>query len=182
MNKIGGLTEEQIIELVLAVAGIAVLLLLFFSLYGSATYSKDAEGAKAYFDAFKKQIGVANNNGVGEFLIWDNDKIFLVYFGKHLKFPFNSSGKDDENSMHLFSVLGINENYICVCYDNGKGEDGKTVFEEKKYKSTSCDYCMSLAKPAEFSEKNSEGMWAVGKGVKLNIIKQDNVYSFAKVV
>ena len=78
-NKKGELTTKEIIEFILAAAGIVILVILMYKLI--FPFDKNAEAAKGYFDVLKEQIGVADKNAVGEIYLWDSStSVYIIYF------------------------------------------------------------------------------------------------------
>lgn len=159
VNKTGSLETKEIIELVLAGAGIFILILLMWNLF-SPSFDKTEKTAKSYFETLKKEIRKADNNGVGEFEIWyepKNTKFYVVYFGSKIR------GEYDGNT---FLAEGVHNNYICVCY----------VKDKKSF----CNYCMDLDSPVIGDEFEYNVMMYFKKGDKIEITKNktENFYYF----
>lgn len=156
-NTKANLTVKEILELVLAAAGIFILIWLLVVLI-SPIFDKDKETTKSYFNTLEKQIKIVDSGGKGNFEIWQGDNIYLVYFGKKIRVNF----EDKE-----FFLENFHENYICVCYSKNKKENF-------------CEYCKSLDKPAFLDSWGYDG-WAKKKGDQLLIDKDKEKYIFKKI-
>jgi hypothetical protein len=162
LNKKGALETKEIIELVLAAAGIFILLFLFFKLF-APSFDKNQETAKSYFDTLKNEIAKADNKQIGEFSLWQKDGFALVYFGDKRTF-INNDGT-------LFSIDSFGEkNQVCICY-NYKVKGNTPICNENS--------CTSLENPVELSGWNSP-QFAILTW-KLKIEKIDNKYIFTKI-
>ena len=127
-SKGGEMITKEIIELLIAAAGIIVIILLFYSLI-SPSDSKIMQSSEAFFDLFVDQISVVDGGGVGEFSIWqetDGADLFLIYFGNvngnqdRLTFkiegePFEPTVKYQYNHKNVYCVCSL-ENEIPGCY------------------------------------------------------------------
>lgn len=157
INKKGSLETKEILEVILAAAGILILVLLFFKLV--FPYNPEKETAKAYFDDLKSKIAEVDAGHAEEFYMWQPEvdtKYFVVYFGQGTSFitPINGTSVK-------FSSIGNNENHICVCYVEKGSEKGI------------CPSCMNLDLPIY----GEESKFAVGRE-KIEIKKDNNNYFF----
>lgn len=131
-KKATTVSTEEVIKLIIYVAGIAILFILFVSLYNMATFDKEKETAKSYLSSFKKTISEIDKEGdEAEFSLWGGEPK-MVYFGEDRRLVVGEKGKED-----IFFRASSDENYLCFCYEP----------EAKKWK---CNYCVSLDYPAVF--------------------------------
>ena len=79
LNKKASLETHEILELILAAAGIIILVILLYQLF-MPKFDKNEESAKSFFEQLKKEIARADSGEIGEFKIWGNANIFLLYF------------------------------------------------------------------------------------------------------
>lgn len=177
-NKKASLETNEIIEIVLAAAGIFLLIVLFVSLYNTLTYDKNDETAKAYIGVLNGAIKEADSGRMGEISFWQNDTFSLAYMGNYVRFPF-INGEDKDENRFLFKVPLNNKNYLCVCYNDGKGDEGYVIEENKKYKSTNCKRCVSLNVQANAAIKNARGQWAFTGRMTIYVYKQGGEYFFS---
>lgn len=151
LNKKAELTTNEILELILAIAGIAIVAILLYNLI-APTFNSEEKTAEAYFDTFKKAIQTAEKGGTGVFEIWQPESetnFYMVYFGTRISYE-----KDD---LTFFS-LGNNINHFCLCYSNEK--------------EVSCNYCENLPYPLKKDEQSNP--FHLGVNEKINIIKLPN--------
>jgi hypothetical protein len=130
-SKGGEMITKEIIELLIAAAGIIVIILLFYNLI-SPSDSKIIQSSEAFFDLFVDQISVVDGGGVGEFSIWqetENAELFFIYFGNvngnqnrltfkgqfFLDEPFEPTVKYQYNHKNVYCVCSL-ENEIPGCY------------------------------------------------------------------
>lgn len=167
-----GILVAQIMGIIIGVVAVFILFGLSNELWAS-TINKEDAGAVAYFGTLMKQITIADNGGVGDFLLWqknmkDEKKEFLlIYFENKYKFS-TGSGVDDGRT---FLAKG-RENKLCICYWDGK-------------KGT-CGPCKDLNYPVKYKEsKNSKewetGPWAIGTGEEITIKKVKDEYEFVHI-
>jgi len=131
VNKKGSLETKEIIELLLAAAGIFILVVLLYNIL-APDFDKDEETAESYFNSLMDEIDVASSGGTGEFSMWlpEEEKgthFYVVYFG--------SRKYVDLNDEVTFASVGFHDNRICVCY----------VKDEE----ANCDFCKNLDYPLE---------------------------------
>ena len=112
LGKKGNIVIDNTVELIIAGAGIVILIILLFTLY-SPTYDENAERAKSYFQMFKEQVRVADFGVEGSVTFWGPEVegvgFYLVYFGELSSF---------EKESLRFTTRRKNENTICVCHGN----------------------------------------------------------------
>lgn len=197
-KKATTLTPNEIIELILVIAGAFLLIVLFITLT-KPHFNRDEETAKSYFETLQKEIGKADSGKTGEFFIWENKRAFLVYFGEASRtYPWReddwkSNGRDwdEPEDKHLFKPKGNYKRDLCVCYDvvNGKTRKTEEYTEDGKkniYTSTLCKSCVSLGRPVfleGFANKNTNGGRFVlkrGDSIDITLDKGKNVYLFKK--
>ncbi|MFZ5955633.1 MAG: hypothetical protein ACOYT4_04355 [Nanoarchaeota archaeon] len=149
------------IEFLIAAAGIFLLLLLLFKIIGS--YDKMDKTGQSYFNTLKNQMKVADSGKIGEFLIWENENFYLVYFGK------NSMvwGLDKDEKKISFFLNNPGANKLCICYLREK--EG----EIKDY----CHYCESLKYPAKYAGFENEN-FVIRQGETVQIKREDDKYIF----
>jgi hypothetical protein len=183
-NKSASLETKEILELILAAAGIFILLFLFFKLF-APTYDPGKEAAKSYLDTFKQEIAKADKGQTGEFSFWQNSGTALVYFGARLMYTTSAGVSFEMNSIH--------KNYICMCYnyyptpppkcDGGNVELCKYIVDNSfSGQQPKCDanYCLSLGLPAKWEAGNNEN-FVLTYPTKFQIIKQTDSYLFKEV-
>jgi hypothetical protein len=176
-NK-GNLTAEEIMKLVLVGGAIIILLILFFKLV--FPFDKEKETAKGYFDEFKKSVMSADKGETGEFVIWDDKKMFLVYFGDKILHAYKEENRPGIENQHVFLVGLHDPNYICMCYDV---ESEYETYQNEQWRKTTCKFCESMDKPVllkGFTTKNEAGPWAIKKDDKIKITKEKDNYVFTK--
>ena len=156
LNKRGVLLDT-IIKVIIAGAGIFVLISLLFALY-SPVYDEDGESAESYLKMFNEQLSLADSGGEGSLTFWGQGetKFYLVYL-KSL-----SSFTDDDKDL-TFVRARRNENVICVCY----GDEGKMT----------CDDCKELDFLIELDGKDDS--WALNP-VRLKMVKSEGKYVFSR--
>ncbi len=147
------LTPNEIIELILVIAGMFLLIVAFLA-FTNPGFDTNKETAKSYLATLEKETQKADDGKTGEFEIWQGD-FYLVYFGNKLGYEFN-------NIAFKSSVLGFGKNKICICYaEGGKGK---------------CPSCKSLEYPVR--RDYFDAPLAIRKGEKMEIKKGDGYYSF----
>ena len=141
---------EEGVKMIIYVAGIAVLIILFVSLYNMATYDKEKETAKSYLNSFERAISEINSDGEeAEFNLWGGEPK-MVYFGDDVY-----AGDNRE-----FFRTSSGENVVCFCYE-----------KDDKWR---CNYCVSLDYPAVFESSNS----VFEEGSNFNIKLENQRYIF----
>ena len=172
------LTIEEVIRLIVIVAGIFLIILLVGGLMYNFIFGKD-EALKSYFKTFQDEMKKVDSGEIGEFEIWQkfNEKeepIYLVYFNEesvYSKVGNNRRFFIDNSSL----VSGQSyENYICVCRPFVK--DGAEVCNKK--------FCMSLKEDAFLLDKTGksiESPWAIGFNQKISMAKEQDTYFFRLV-
>ncbi len=157
-KKASNLIPDNSIELIIAAAGIIVMIFVLVALF-SPVYDEYSETAKSYLGMVNEQIHIADSGGEGSLTFWAPDpegiKFYLVYFGDVSS--FDKGGMD-------FVTRKRNKNTICVCYGNKDGMN--------------CKNCKELDLPVEFSE--SAAPWILNPVRKLNITKTAENYLFSK--
>jgi hypothetical protein len=160
LDKFGNLVTDNTVELIIAAAGIVVLVFLLIALY-SPTYDEEAKTAESYFEMFNEQLSSVNSGVEGSLTFWGGNmedlKFYLVYFGRLSSFPKSIGGED-----LTFVVRKKNENAICVCYGN----------EDKM----NCKFCKELDFPVEFSQPVP---WALNPVKRLKMTKSGDKYLFS---
>jgi len=156
-NKKAEMVSENTVQTIIAVAGVILIIFVAYNLL-STNYDVADEATKAFFETLDEQIRIADNGGLGEFLIWDynlEDEIFyfLVYFG-------------DSITYLDFKSTGNNVNHICVC----SSTEGVKV----------CNSCMNLARNVEYLE-SVDGNFIIGSGEKIAIKRTGDSYEFILV-
>lgn len=129
MRKKGSLETKEIIEIVLAAAGIIVLIILLWSLI-SPNFNVGDETAKSYLRSFEKTMKEVEKSGTGSFVMWGGEPK-MVYFGSGNRISY---GKD------MFFNANKGDNKVCFCYESKPGA-----------KDWECGACVLLDKPAEFT-------------------------------
>lgn len=178
MKKRGStLVSKESLELLLAAAIVFVLVYLFFQIF-SPTFNPGEEAAESLIESLKGEV----EKEEGNFLIYGDEKLYLVYFGSKRKLPFvqkELSGMSGEERIYpvgvIFEVDKKYENYICVCYEKSETENANVMYEswqdmvghetkevsgEFSFRKGSCESCFSLEEDAVYSgevEKNSDG-------------------------
>tara|TARA_Y100000034_G_C6753623_1_gene335184 strand:+ start:25 stop:498 length:474 start_codon:yes stop_codon:yes gene_type:complete len=143
---------EEVVKLIIYVAGIAVLIILFVSLYSMATYDKEKETAKSYLSSFKKAIAEIDKEGdEAEFSLWSG-KPKMIYFGDS-----SYAGSDRE-----FFRTSSGDNVFCFCYE--KSDEWK------------CKDCVSLDYPAVF-ESSVGSVFEVGTEFNIKLENKRFIFS-----
>jgi len=151
-SKKASLETKEILELILAAAGIFILIVLLYQLLAPG-FDPNKEAAKSYLASFKKIIGEVDKAGSAQFsLLAGAGEVKMVYF---------DAGRPAVENKFFRSTR--DNNYLCFCYK--KGEDWK------------CSYCVSLKYPAQFSEEDF--VYKPGQGFKINL--SENSYFFEVV-
>tara|TARA_Y100000310_G_scaffold286519_1_gene310777 strand:- start:6488 stop:6976 length:489 start_codon:yes stop_codon:yes gene_type:complete len=160
-SKRAELTTEEIIKLILSIAGVFLIILLLYNLI-APTFDKEDETARSYFKNLKKQIKIADSGGIGEFFMWsieEKTKYYLVYFGEKISFSDKVGGKEK-----TFIYGGDREKGICVCSSLEKGF-------------VNCNYCVDLDFPV--NEMTSEVLGESGH--KFFISKGEDSYEIKAI-
>lgn len=108
------LTPNEIIELILVIAGAFLLLMVFLSLTNSG-FDLNKETAKSYLTTFENEIKKADSGKIGEFEIWQPSRVarfVLVYFGDKASSEISFVGGTKETWRISFSP----KNTVCICY------------------------------------------------------------------
>jgi|SRR3989338_7769503 len=158
LNKKASLETHEILELILAAAGIIILVILLYQLF-MPKFDKNEESAKSFFEQLKKEIARADSGEIGEFKIWGNANIFLLYFGNQRTFLYPL-----DNSIAL-TIQPHDKNYVCICYWETK----------EKY---NCKSCMSLKAPANIYWHDEYGKWYLPDEKSVKIQKNSGEYTF----
>lgn len=109
MIKKGEMTLEELIKLILAVAGIAVLLLLAFNLYKMFSVKTQAEQAKIHLERIEKSLKKMNLGQDTEYLITGLKGWYLVGYEALETDPSNPLGE-------FHSTISCDdEDCICFC-------------------------------------------------------------------
>jgi len=156
LGKRAELTTREIVELILVVAGLALVIFLTTKFISPIFDSQD-ETSKAYLETLKEQIKYADDGSIGRFEIFDfgeSENYELVYFGEALSL-FNGE----------YQSLGDHKNHICIC-----------VTKDEKSK---CNSCTNLDYPAD-GLGNVEN-FIFKKGTRLEIKKLEGYYEFKKI-
>jgi len=157
LNKRANLVTDNTVELIIAAAGIVVLIFLLIALY-SPTYDENAETAKSYFGMLNEQLSSADSGVEGSLTFWGPEpkdvKFYLAYFGSLSMF--------DKGSL-TFVTRRRNENAICVCYS----------VKDK----VTCKSCKELDLPVEYS---GTAPWVISPVERLRITKTEDNYVFSK--
>lgn len=176
-DKRGEISMSFTVQVLLGIAGSALLLLLGFRLL-SPGYDSNEVGAEAYLDSLKDEINLVDRGGVGFFQIINNGKesldYYLVYFGDLVSIEQKTvdSFFEDKKSFSYFG--GVAENIICVCYWEGN--------------LVSCKSCYNLKSPAEVIVSGSDSLvvagndfWIGKEGARFDIEKKGDYYVFSEV-
>ncbi|MDH3353525.1 MAG: hypothetical protein OEL87_03690 [Nanoarchaeota archaeon] len=165
-SKRGGMVDKNLIELILAVAGVFLLVTLMVFLF-SPGFDKEDKSSESYFNGLKDAINLADSGSQGEFFMMDmgdeDVDFYLVYFGGVSSFSDSLYGK--------FSYLGSGKNAVCICY--------------KKGDLSMCRYCENLNLPIDYLVDGVSGKnipWAVKDGVNIAVVKDkgETSYVFAE--
>jgi len=174
---------NEVLELVLVGAGIILLFLLLWKLL-TPKMDPDAEAAKSFFKMLKQGVENADSGVTGEFMMWQNKNLYLVYFGNNMVFPYAPLTQTSHLTQPtalikiLFLLKNRYRNYICVCYKTSK----KIKWGNEDYDATICNpsFCTTLNSPAVLSSgTDKEGRWLVGTGPRLGIHKIKDKYIFS---
>lgn len=151
-NKRGELTTEEILKLILAAAGIFLLVFLMYKLI-SPNFNKNDETAKSYLDTLKKEIAKADAGQVGEFNMWQaNGHVGIVYFGNKSYFTDSAGHKFFHSS---------SQNTICACVVG----------------TATCKECINLNHNLNRKNETLEAPpWVLLTGQKFFIVKQWDEY------
>ncbi len=148
MRKKGELVIEEVLEIILAAAGVFLLVLLFYNLL-SPGFDKTDETAKSYFNILEEQMALAKSGGEGKmfFVGDDKDKLkyFIVYFGdkSSYEYRFEYHGGGPVTRYLPFIKSGGAVNSICICSGDIGGLNKAPKF--------SCNYCEDLKSPADYN-------------------------------
>lgn len=158
-NKKGALLDKEVIEIILAAAGVFVLFFIFFNLITSS-FDKKEEVSKAIFEDFLKSLEKVKKEGFSEFYIWQKqekkEEYFIVYFGKVIRVDYNEKS---------FFSIGKNQNRVCSCY----------LDKKDKYL---CNPCKDLDLPLKVSEEAQDLPFVLLEGYVLNISKGESCYLY----
>ncbi len=168
-DRRGEMVTKEIIELLIAAAGIITIILLFYNFIAPSGDIID-RNSEAFFDMFVDQISVVDNGGEGEFSIWQKTEgadLFLIYFGNRTgnKIPlrFNISGE-------RFEPYGKYEldykNVYCMC--------------SLKSGIPWCSYCANLANIASL-DGTYGGAWSLKYNEKIKMKFENGFYNFMRV-
>ena len=159
LNKRANLVTDNTIELIIAAAGIVILIFLLIALYNPG-YDENGETAKSYLGMLNEQISSADSGIEGSVTFWGVDpkgtKFYLVYLG-----DLSSYKRYDV----VFTNRKKNENTICVCY---------VVKDSEK---AVCKSCKDLDLPVKFSQP---APWVLSPVKQLKINKTGGNYVFSK--
>lgn len=125
-GKGGSLETKEIIEFILAAAGIFLLIVLFFQLI-APNFNRDEQTAKTSLEALRKALQTVDEEGRANLELWAGEPK-MVYFGDKNSAQF---GEDE------FFTFQEGKNKICFCYE----EDKRWI----------CDYCENMDYPAFFN-------------------------------
>ena len=177
MEKKGELVSNHFVEIVVGIAVVVVLILLATSFFGE--YKEEREVCDGYIEWLEREIGVADEGGVGRISVYDfwgetevvsGDSNFLdedhidnsfkmgysiAYFGDLGGF---GSGEDS------FSHNKNGENVICACFF----EDDVNL----------CPSCLKLDVPVSFD--GSSGTFVIREGASFEIRKTGGSYVFSR--
>ena len=157
LNKRANLVTDNTVELIIAAAGIVVLVFLLIALY-DPSYDENPKIAKSYLGMLNEQLSSADAGQEGSLTFWGVDtedvKFYLVYF--------NSSSSYRKGDL-VFTTRKRNENAICVCY----GDENKIH----------CKDCKELDLPVEYSQS---APWILNPVKQLKITKVGDKYVFSK--
>ncbi|MBU2576973.1 MAG: hypothetical protein KKF50_04590 [Nanoarchaeota archaeon] len=165
LNKRANLVTDNTVELIIAAAGIVVLIFLLIALY-SPTYDENAETAKSYLQMFNEQVSSADSLVEGSLTFWgpetENVKFYLAYFGDLSRFD-----KEIEKEKVIFVTRKRNENAICVCYGNAE--------------KMNCKNCKELDLPVELKVSGYDKFppWVLDEVKQLKITKVGGKYLFS---
>jgi hypothetical protein len=158
-QKRANLVTDNTVELIIAAAGIVILIWLLIALY-SPTYNENAEITKSYFQMFNEQVSSADSGVEGSLTFWGPEseevKFYLAYFGGLSSF---------DKGGQIFTTRKKNENAICVCY---------VVKDSEK---AVCKSCKDLDFPVEYSQS---APWILEEVKQLKINKVGEKYVFSK--
>ncbi len=157
-NKKGELTTNEILEIVLAAAGIVILFILLYNLI-SPIFNKEEKTSESYFDSFIEAVGMADKGGTGTFSMWQSEEgveYYLIYFKDSIS--YNDNGRE-------FFSMSRNEDHICLCYSK---------------KENVCNFCENLKYPVKLGETEDFTQFSLKQGDKVDIIKlkNENFYRF----
>lgn len=121
------LTPNEIIELILVIAGMFLLLIAFLA-FTNPGFDVNKETAKSYLATFEKEVQKADAGKIGEFMIWQNFKdtsFLLVYFGNKRSAEITLTNNKKET--WTISAFTRSKNTFCVCYyDSSSGKHSCT--------------------------------------------------------
>ncbi|MBS3087879.1 hypothetical protein J4226_04775 [Candidatus Pacearchaeota archaeon] len=171
MEKRGEVVSDSAIELIIAVAVVAVLIIFAVSFYG--LYDEADKISEGYLKVIEEGVGIADKGGVGEVIMFDRGdkdmKFYLVYFGSVASFG-------DVEGEEYFKNKKIGDNVICVCYWDGE--------DEQNY----CRECLDLSMSARSivgsvhsidASDLSSGTWEIVEGGRVEIWKDGGGYVFS---
>lgn len=154
--KRGELTVDSIVGLIIAVAGVVILVILASNMINPG-YNEEDEIAKAYFERVEKSV----EDGSGEIVMLDRgadeEDFYLVYFG---------SAASIVRGDKIFQAKNSGKSVFCVCYD--------------KLDNVFCRYCEDLDLPARNSTQSGFGFeeWIIGEGGRVEILKETGGVGF----
>ena len=187
-SKRGGIVDENVDGVILAVVAIFLLVFLMVNLF-SPSFNKEDKTAKSYFNMLKESVDVADAGKVGSFYMYGEGKeinFYLVYFGEAFSFSdygLSDKGKgiifiekpksdiaeallgDEEESVKKEFIRDVknNKKNLCICYS----KENKVL----------CDYCMSLESPVAYPATTP---WVAKEGSRINIRKAEGLgYAFS---
>ena len=157
MRKRGEMVGSTAIEVIIAIAGIGLLIFLATLLINPG-YSKEGEIAKGYLEGVQRAV----KDG-GYVMLMDREEgaleFYLVYFGSAIDWRYFS---DDD----AFSSSKAGKNVICVCY------------REKKV--NVCEFCEDLDKPARSVGGDEHGeQWVIGSDNRMKVFDGGANYVFS---
>ncbi len=172
IKKINKKAEQSLVQQIIGVViGACVVFILGVLLWNilSPYFDKGDEGAKSYLGSLKQAVS-ESENGVGEFLIWQEfereARFYLIYFGGNNYYSYKLKGSDDVKNSFKESLIG-EKNVVCIC-----------VFDSKEL---SCKNCFKLSDEAILVYKNTyyNPAWRFDIGDKVYIKKINRIYYFA---
>ena len=164
IGKKGGVMDEEIVKVILAVVVFAAMAWLLVNLF-SPVFDEGDETAKSYFDMLERSVDEVDGLGSASFFMLDNGRddmnFYLAYFGNLASFKRNDK---------IFTrKLDSKENVLCVCSESGK--------------SVVCKYCRGMDLPVSFFyndvSQQGGGTWTAGGGRKVKLEKEVANYAFS---
>lgn len=166
-----GEVSEEVVNLIIAVAGGIALFFLMITLWAGG-YDRVDEIRVSYFEMLEGAIEVADSGGEGEFYMVDLSEVkgdrvefYLVYFGESFTYGYSDVVYEDAYAglKKKFDREPVGVNALCVC---------SRINEEKSF----CRDCLNLDYAAVYNGRDKE--WVFEQDNRLVVKRLGDKYVF----